>query len=193
MIRINLLPSRARRTKENIQRQVSSFLLLVVLAAAGLLFLHLRMGSQINTLQDDTRQIKADIKKYEKIGKQVDENKKRIERINKKKDVITTLIKDRYEPVRLLGTMSELTTRDQMWLTSLATQGNTVRIQGVAMDERTVADFMTKLEKSGMFPVVNLSAVKRKKFGDATYLKEFEVICQTVIPKKPGQDKGQKK
>ncbi|RTZ97734.1 MAG: pilus assembly protein PilN [Deltaproteobacteria bacterium] len=193
MIRINLLPFRARRTKENIQRQVSFFLLLIVLAAAGLLFLHLRMGSQIKTLQADTRQIKAEIKKYEKIGKQVDENKKKIERINKKKDVITTLIKDRYEPVRLLGVMSELTTRDQMWLTRLATQGSTVRIQGVAMDERTVADFMTKLEKSGMFPVVNLNAVKQKKFGDATYLKEFEIICQTTIPKKPDQNKGQKK
>jgi type IV pilus assembly protein PilN len=193
MIRINLLPFRAKRTKENIRRQVSIFLLLIGLVAAGLLLTHLNLGRQIDKLQADTRQVQSEIKKYEKIGKQVDENKRKIELINKKKDVINTLIKDRYQPVRLLGVMSELTIIDQMWLTSLTTQGTTVRIKGVAMDERTVADFMTKLEKSGMFPVVNLNKVKRKTFGDSIHLKEFEVVCQTTMPKKPDQDKGQKK
>ncbi len=193
MIRINLLPFRAKRTKENIRRQVSFFLLLIGLAAAGLLLLHLNMGRQISALQANTRQIKTEIKKYEKIGKQVDENKKKIKLINKKKDVINTLVKSRYEPVRLLGVMSKLTILDQMWLTSLATQGATVRVKGVAMDERTVADFMTKLEHSGIFPIVNLNTVKRKTFGDSIHLKEFEVVCQTTIPKKPDQNKRPKK
>jgi type IV pilus assembly protein PilN len=151
------------------------------------------MGSKINSLQADTVEIQTKIKKYEKIGKQVDANKEKIELINKKKDVITTLIKDRYKPVRLLGVMSELTIIDQMWLTGLATQGDTVRIKGVAMDERTVADFMTKLEHSGIFPIVNLNTVKRKTFGDSIHLKEFEVVCQTTMPKKPDQDKRPKK
>jgi type IV pilus assembly protein PilN len=193
MIRINLLPFRAKRTKENIRRQVSTFLLLIGLAAAGLLFFHLYLGRQVDSLQADTRKIQAEIKKYEKIGKQVDENKKKIALINKKKDVIHNLIKDRYQPVRLLGVMSELTIKDQMWLTSLSTGGATVRLKGVAMDERTVADFMTKLEKSGIFPVVNLSTVKRKTFGASIHLKEFEVVCQTAIPKKPDPDKKGKR
>ncbi len=193
MIRINLLPFRAKRTKENIRRQVSFFLLLIGLAAAALLLFHLRMGSQINALQARTRQIKTEIKKYEKLGKQVDEHKKKIALINKKKDVINTLIKDRYQPVQLLGTISELTIADQMWLTNLATQGATVRIKGIAMDERTVADFMTRLEHSGLFPVVNLNTVRQKKFGDAIRLKQFEVVCQTVVPKKPDEKKRPKK
>ena len=91
--------------------------------------------------------------------------------------------------------MTELIIADQMWLTSLSTQGAGVRIKGVAMDERTVADFMTNLENSGLFAIVNLSTVKRKIFDETINLKEFELACQTEMPK-PVQDKpkqGQKK
>ena len=72
--------------------------------------------------------------------------------------------------------MSELTIKDQIWLTSLSTGGATVRVKGVAMDERTVADFMTKLEKSGIFPVVNLSTVKRKTFGVVS-----TIMCEIIL------------
>jgi len=188
MIRINLLPFRAARKKENIRRQVSFLLLLLGIVAGGLLLLHLYMGNWVNSLQTQVAQIDTEIKRYQEIGKQVDENKKKIEVINKKKNVINSLIKDRYKPVRLLGVMTELIIADQMWLTSLSTQGAGVRIKGVAMDERTVADFMTNLENSGLFPIVNLSTVKRKTFDETINLKEFEVACQTEIPK-PVQDK----
>lgn len=195
MIRINLLPFRAARKKENIRRQVSIFLLLLGIVAGGLLLLHLYMGNWINSLQAQINQTNTEIERYQEIGKQVDENKKKIEVINKKKAVINNLIKDRYKPVRMLGVLTELIITDQMWLTNLSTQGTGVRIKGVAMDERTVADFMTNLENSGLFPIVNLSTVKRKTFNESINLKEFEVACLTEIPK-PVQDKtkqGQKK
>lgn len=194
MIRINLLPFRAARKKENIRRQVSFLLLLLGIVAGGLLLLHLYMGNRVNSLKTQITQIDTEIKRYQEIGKQVDENKKKIEVINKKKNVINNLIKDRYQPVRLLGVMTELIIADQMWLTSLSTQGTGVRIKGVAMDERTVADFMTNLENSGLFPIVNLNTVKRKTFDKTINLKEFELACQTAMPE-PVQDKpkqGQK-
>jgi len=195
MIRINLLPFRAARKKENIRRQVSFFLLFFGLVAVGLLLAHLYMGNWVKSLQAQTKQVDSEIKRYEEIGKQVDENKKKIEVINKKKNVINSLIKDRYKPVRLLGVLTELIITDQMWLTSLSTQGSGVRIKGVAMDERTVADFMTNLENSGLFAVVNLSTVRQKIFDDAINLKEFEVACQASMPEPvPGKSKqGQKK
>jgi type IV pilus assembly protein PilN len=195
MIRINLLPFRAARKKENIRRQVSFFLLFFGLVAVGLLLAHLYMGNWVKSLQAQTKRVNIEIKRYEEIGKQVDENKKKIEVINKKKNVINSLVKDRYKPVRLLGVLTELIIADQMWLTSLSTQGSGVRIKGIAMDERTVADFMTNLENSGLFAVVNLSTVKQKIFDDAINLKEFEVACKSSMPK-PVQDKskqGQKK
>lgn len=199
MIRINLLPFRAARKKENVRRQVSLFLLFLGLVAAGLLVLHFYMGNWVGSLQAQTKEVDTEIQRYEKIGKQVDDNKKKIEVINKKRSVINSLIKDRYEPVRLLGVMSELIIVDQMWLTSLSTQGNGVRLKGVAMDERTVADFMTNLENSGLFPVVNLNTVKQKAFNDTINLKEFEVACLTTIPEpiqddtKDSKKRGQKK
>ncbi len=195
MIRINLLPFRDARKKEDVRRQVSYFLLLLVLVLLGFLAIHWYQGSRVNSLEAKVERIENDIKKYEAIGKQVDENKVKIELINKKKRVIADLVKDRYKPARLLGVMTELVVSDQMWLTSLSTQGDNVRVKGVAMDERTVADFMTNLERSGLFPIVNLNTVKQKTFNDSINLKEFEVSCQTKIPE-PVQDKpkrGRKK
>ncbi len=191
MIRINLLPFRDARKKENIRRQVSLFLLFLGLVAAVLLVVHFYMGNWAGSLQAQIKQVDSEIQRYEKIGQQVDENKKKIEIINKKRTVINNLIQDRYKPVRLLGVMSELIIVDQMWLTSLSTQQNGVRIKGVAMDERTVADFMTNLENSGLFPVVNLNTVKQKVFEDSINLKEFEVACQTAMPE-PVQDTQKK-
>lgn len=193
MIRINLLPFRAARKKENIRRQVSLFLLLIGFVAAGLLVVHFYMGNWVDSVQNKLAQVNSKIKEYEEIGKQVDENKKKIEVINKKKEVINNLIRDRYKPVRLLGEMSQLIVVDQMWLTSLSTQGSGLRIKGVAMDERTVADFMTNLENSGMFPVVNLNTVKQKVFNESINLKEFEVACQMTTPQPPDEDKAKAK
>ncbi len=192
MIRINLLPFRDARKKEDVRRQVSYFLLLLVLVLLGFLVTHWYQGMRVHSLQAKVEKIENNIKKYEAIGKQVDENKARIELINKKKRVIAGLVKDRYKPARLLGVMTELVVPNQMWLTSMSTQGIGVRLKGVAMDERTVADFMTNLERSGLFPIVNLNTVKQKIFNDAISLKEFEVSCKTEIPK-PVQDKKPKR
>lgn len=195
MIRINLLPFRVARKRESVRRQVSFFLLLLGFVTGGFLLHHLYVGNRINSLQAQVAKADTEIKRYQEIGKQVDKNKKKIEVINKKKSVINSLIKDRYKQVRLLSDMTEFIIADKMWLTSLSIQGTGVRIKGVAMDERTVADFMTNLEKSELFPVVNLSTVKRKTFDETTNLKEFEVACQTAMPQsvRDKHKQGQKK
>ena len=152
MIRINLLPFRAVRKKRKYPaNKVSFFLLFSGLVAVALLLAHLYMGNWVNSLQAQTNQVDTEIKRYEEIGKQVDENKKRIEVINKKKNVINSLIKDRYKPVRLLGVLTEMIITDQMWLTSLSTQGAGVRIKGVAMDETDCGRFYDESGKFGAF------------------------------------------
>lgn len=64
----------------------------------------------------------------------------------------------------------------RMWIDSLTINGNAIQIKGVAMDETTVSEFMTRLQDSKMFSNVNLKVVKLNKIQNYN-LKRFEISC----------------
>jgi type IV pilus assembly protein PilN len=69
----------------------------------------------------------------------------------------------------------------RMWFTKLEVKGNTVDIQGIALDNKTVADFMVRLQKSGLFSSVNLKTLKAQEV-QKTNLKSFQIRCTNVSP-----------
>ena len=71
MIRINLLPFRAARKKENIRRQVSIFLLSLVFLLIILFYYNSSLNSQIDGLNTKIKDAKAELKKYNKINKEL--------------------------------------------------------------------------------------------------------------------------
>ncbi len=106
--------------------------------------------------------------------------------------VITQLESDRYAPVILMDTMTQVLVSKRMWFTSLSVSDNSINISGIALDEKTVADFMVRLQKSGLFSNVMLKSVKRQKVENSN-LKSFEVVCTKVPPKQPEQPPKKKK
>ena len=69
MIRINLLPFRAARKKENIRRQVSIFFLSFFLVVMALVYYHISLGNKILSLKAKIETTKKEVAKYEKINK----------------------------------------------------------------------------------------------------------------------------
>ena len=70
-----------------------------------------------------------------------------------------------------------------MWLTSLTLRGSNISIKGIALDNKTVADFMTRLEDSKLYSNINLQTVNQKiilKYN----LKSFDISCQKAAPQK---------
>ena len=176
MIRINLLPFRAARKKENIRRQVSIFFLSFFLVVIVLVYYHISLGNQISNLKAKIQTIKTDVAKYEKINKEIALLKNKLAVLKKKTSVIESLEKNRFEPVRLLDTMSLKVIAKRMWFKRFKSSAKTVAIDGLALDNKTVADFMTRLEGSGLFSAVRLKTIKKARVKDSD-LKSFQISC----------------
>ena len=189
MIRTTLLPFRAARKKENIRRQVSIFVLSLVFLLIVLFYYNWTLGSQISGLNAEIKKVKTDLTKYEKINKEIAATKKKLSNLKKKMAVMDTLEANRFEPVRLLDTMTQVIVPKRMWFTNLSTQGKTVKISGIALDNKTVADFMVRLEKTGLFSDVDLKTLKQQKVGSSNNFKSFHISCRKKSPAKSKKTK----
>ena len=141
MIRINLLPFRADRKKENIRRQVSLFFLSMVLVLIIAFYYNWTLDSKIKKFNKKIKTTNAELKKYNEINKEIARIKQNLENLRKKMAVIEQLESDRHAPVVLLDTMTQVLVSKRMWLTELAVQDRSVRITGIALDEKNSGGF----------------------------------------------------
>ena len=176
MIRINLLPFRAARKKENIRRQVSIFMLSLVFLLIIFFYYNFSLGKKVDNLNAKIKQTKTELAKYNKINDEIAQIKKKLNNLKKKMAVMKTLEANRFEPTRLLDTMTQVVVPKRMWFTRLESRGENVKINGVALDNKTVADFMVRLEDCGLFKEVDLKTLKRAKSKSAD-LKTFAISC----------------
>ncbi len=176
MIRINLLPFRAARKKENIRRQASVFLLSFLFITAALFYYNSSLSGQIETLNTSKENKKKEIKKYNKVNNEIKEIKKKLNLMNKKMDIVKKIGENRKEPVILLDTMTKMIIPKRMWLTKFSAIEDTVTINGIALDNKTVADFMTRLQTSKLFTSVNLKNLIQHEIKEKNLiLKSFDI------------------
>ena len=192
MIRINLLPFRAARKKENIRRQVSIFLLSLILVLCILFVVNYGLGFMVSNLKSDIEKANAELQKYNEINQEIARIKKTLENLQKKMDVINRLELNRHAPVRLLDTFTQMVVSKRMWFARLEEKDATVKIEGIALDNKTVADFMVRLQGSGLFNNVNLKTLKQKEF-EGNNLKSFQINCIKMPIDKPAKKKAKKK
>jgi type IV pilus assembly protein PilN len=192
MIRINLLPFRSTRKKENIRRQLSIFLLSLAFAVVAIFGIYFLLSSQVDDLNSRIASTQAELEKYDKINREIEEIKKKLDNLNKKLTVIRELEVSRYEPVRLMDTLAQVIIEKRMWFTALDAKADVVNISGVAMDDKTVADFMVRLEGSGLFSSVNLKTLRQVEI-QKTNLKSFEISCQKKPIIRTSEEAGVKK
>lgn len=182
MIRINLLPYRAARTKENIRKQVSIFILSFILLVALLVVGQGILSARTNKLTNKLDGLKKEVAVYEEKAKQVEEYKKKLDLLEKQINVVDQLKTKREEPPKLLAKITEIMIAGRMQLTRMRVDDNVVDLDGEAMDNPTIAEFMTRLEKSGMFTDVNLASSKQMIKFDVE-MKQFQIQCKKPVVK----------
>jgi len=190
MIRINLLPFRAARKKENIRKQISIFILSLFLVTAILFYTSGFWTKKIKLLNSQIEQINQELTVTTAAANEVDKIKKDLDDLQKKTDVIRNLEKTRRAPVELLDAMTGLVVKNRMWFTDFTAIQKTIKIKGIALDNKTVADFMTQLEGSGLFSAVNLDSLKQTTIKSTLSLKSFEITCQKAEAKKASDKKA---
>ncbi len=184
MIKINLLPFRAARKKENVRRQVSIFLLSFILIIIAVFYYNSWLSGRIDKLKARNQDTTQQIAKYDKINKEIAQIKKTLNNLKKKIQVIETLDNDRKNGVKLLESMTEMIIEERMWFTRLDVTGNNITIGGIALDERTIADFMKRLEIKGGYGNVTLKSLQRKEIkGKSLNLKSFNLSLTRTAPK----------
>lgn len=190
MIKINLLPFRLARKKENIRRQVSVFLLLLIFTAAVLYYGNSYWNVKINNLNSQVTTLDAELKTAMAAAREVDQLKKELDDLAQKIKVINSLKADSREPVRILDAMTQMVIEKRMWFTDFSVVGKTISIKGIALDNKTVADFMKRLERSGLFSTVNLGNLQQQKVQSKFDLKQFDITCQKAVPQKTDKTKA---
>ena len=191
MIRINLLPFRTARKKENVRRQMSYLLLSLLLVLSGLTLFNFYLGNKIDTLNNKLDVITKQVAKYQQDANQVDIIKKQLATLKRKTLVINNLENNRQWPVRLMDAMTQVLVPKRMWFTLFEVRNNGVRIDGIALDNKTVADFMTRLEKANLFSSVELRKLELKNISNSN-LKQFQIYC-ILIPPSTSRRKGRGK
>ena len=187
MIRINLLPVRAARKKENIRWQVSVFFLMILFGVVVMAYMAVSLSRNISNMNTKIEDAGRELEELEAISKKVSEIKDKLKKLQAKMDVIQTLEVNRTRSIRILDTLTGLVIADRMWLTHLDETGGTLNIRGMAMDNKTIADFMKALEGSPYFAGINLitsrQVEQQKKAQVAGVFKEFNITCRIQMPK----------
>jgi type IV pilus assembly protein PilN len=187
MIRINLLPIRAARKKENVRWQVSVFFLMISFGVVVMAYMAVSLSRNISGMNTKIEEAGRELKDLEAISKKVTEIKDKLQKLQAKMDVIQTLEVNRTRSIRILETLTGLVIADRMWLTNLTESGETLSMKGMAMDNKTIADFMKALEGSPYFASVNLitsrQVEQQKKAQVAGVFKEFNIKCRIQMPK----------
>ncbi len=175
MIHINLLPHR-KKPEDLVLRMllVAAFSLGAV--AVVIVFVHLTIVSKISHLEKQMAAYSEEIKKLRIDTKDVDKFKAEKEDLQRRLNIIFTLQNAKTGPVRVLDELANALP-GKLWLTAVKEKDGRMEIKGVATDNPAVAQFMTQLEKAGVFSNVELIVSQQLEKKDLK-LKEFSLACQ---------------
>lgn len=194
MIRINLFPFRAARIKENIRRQVTIYLLSTVFVILALSYLTLEVNKKVRAFRAEHAEKQSKLASFRATTAKLNTLKKTIADVERKLDTIRDLEEAKTGPVKLLDDIAMSVPREKLWLTSLKESRGLLTLEGTAMDNNTVADFMNRLESTESVTSVELLKTQQKEIKTLKLkLKDFAVTCKTYAYKEPAPPSEKKK
>jgi len=197
MIKVNLFPFRAARIKENIRRQVTIYILSVIFLLLASSYFYLDLNNKVKTLRQEQDVKQKELDSFKDTNAKIVALKKTIAEVEVKLKTIKRLEKGKTGPVRLLDDIATSVPEDKLWLTTLKEQKGTLILNGTAMDNETVADFMDRLKNTKSITSVQLVRTRQKKMqGFDLSLKDFSLNAKTyafkekVLPKAGKKKRG---
>jgi type IV pilus assembly protein PilN len=144
----------------------------------------IQLNSELRRLQEQRADLQTKLKTYQATIRKINELEKKIKEIRAKLAVIKQLEKNKTGPVHLLDEIAMAIPKEKLWLTSLQESAGTLKLSGTAMDNETVALFMTNLERSDYVGSVNLQSA-RLRYMPAYKLRvsDFVLDCKTYAYK----------
>lgn len=154
--------------------------LVLVLTAMFCGYSWMSLNKQTKTLMAKKADSNAELKKLKDLVKEVEgyeANKKNLEEKNR---IIEQLKKNQSGPVHLLDELSGSLEKLKLWLTKLEVKGNAVELDGKALTNSDIVEFINKLKASKFFKDIRLIESKQvKEQGIAIY--SFHIKSTLVL------------
>ena len=176
MIRINLIRGKRKKRKEfNVD---ALYFLLPLIVIVGVLLFHRSVAGKIEDLNTGIRKANVEVARLQKQIGEVESFKARKAELQQKVDVISNLQKGRNAPVKIFEALSA-SVPEKCWIDRLAIKGDRVELTGIAINNYTIANFMTALGQSGRFRDVVLGSADQTTVSNAKLVK-FGLTFKTV-------------
>ncbi len=179
MIRVNLLLARKEKKKAGMRKEgvvvILSLVLLFILLGGVQWMVSSERKELVKKIEANKRKIAGFKSLTAELAKQREEQKV----LQDKLSVINTLKKEKGSPARILDELS-VYKPEKMHLESLKKDGSKLGIEGIALDDETIAGFMTNLKKSRLFKNVDL-IVSEQSEQSKIKLKKFTLSCEISL------------
>jgi type IV pilus assembly protein PilN len=179
MIKINLLLARKEKKKVGMSKEIVVLILSVFLLLVLLVIVQWRIDKEKENTIAQISNTKKEITYYKSLIAEVDKAKALQKTLQDKLNVINSLRKEKSSPSRVLDELS-IDKPEKIQLESLKKEGGKLGIEGIALDDETVANFMTNLRKSKVFKNVDL-IVSEQIEQSKIKLKKFILSCEISL------------
>jgi type IV pilus assembly protein PilN len=179
MIKINLL-LRKKEKRIGMRKEIVVALLSILLLLILLAFVHWQKINEKDRMAREIAKTRQEITDYQAQIAEAKKAKEEQQALQEKLNVINALRKEKSSSAKVLDEVSTLKP-EKMWLESFKKEGLKLGIEGIALDDETVANFMTNLRKSSLFKSVDLVVSERSE-QNKVMLKKFTLSCE-ILPK----------
>jgi len=180
MIRINLLMARAVRRKVGLRKEISIFVFVLIVVFLLIGLVQWIYVNQSRGLQRQISDRKVELDKLRSLKRQIAQYKANIKLREEKLAIINTLKKNKGRPVQILDELS-IHMPSKMCLRSLKKEGAKLELEGWALSDEVIANFMTNLQNSRYFSRVELIITERfKPKGADINIKKFTITSSVV-------------
>jgi type IV pilus assembly protein PilN len=179
MIKINLLKARKAPKKIGVRKELIVFIVAMA-AVLGLLFVvHWFVGREKEKTLAQITSTKKEIEYYKSLRIEFEKAKEQQKILQEKLNVINLLKKEKASPAKVLDELS-IDKPEKVYFESVKKDGSRLGIEGVALDDETVANFMTNLRKSKLFKNVDLIVTEQIEVSKIP-LKKFILSCEIIF------------
>ncbi len=190
MTRINLLPWREARRKQQQRTFIIMVAMAAVIAVLGVLLVHLQIQAQISSQEARNDYLRGEITRLKKAEAEIKELDKTKARLLGRLEVIQNLQASRPGMVRVFDTLVRLLP-ENVYLTSFKSVGKQITLTGVASSNNVLSDFMRNLNDSPWFGEPVLQVIKTETVNDVK-ASVFELLVSQTQPQ-DNQDGGAQK
>ena len=172
MIRINLLPIKQREAEVTRRREITIAAVVMGVALLTLGAIHLWQSFHLSRLKTELEQKRSELQALNTKIKEIGDLQNKIKEARGKNKIIDDLKKKKSGPVLVMENLANATPAT-LWLTDLKESGGNLALNGLAVDNKTVADFINGLEASKHFKSVEL--IETTEGAGATVTEAFKL------------------